>query len=238
MKKFTYSIMFVLTFFFLLKTHNVNASQVKLDFTVVGTVNQNDTTMNTTIPNMNGYIVWSANNNVGSPYDPTGFHAIDGLVAPNFGPTNPYWLVIGMPQYLKITFPEPIFISKIVTYNIGMTRDWWAENVGGSGTGPEAGNRWTESSLWITSEGTDYDMGDIRVSDTPQVTDHVDLDINKTVTEIEYLFENINSPDYNYYAVNRIEIYTTEAIPEPTTIMLLLTSVSALMRRFCRKKIS
>ncbi|MEW6536220.1 MAG: PEP-CTERM sorting domain-containing protein [Candidatus Auribacterota bacterium] len=195
----------------------VNASDTKLNFTVVGTVNMADQTMNTTIPGVTGYVVWSTNISPSHPY-----HKIDGLVAPGYGPSNPYWLVVGMPTYLRIVFPEPVYITRIVTYNIALTTAW--------GTGPEAGDRWSESSLLVTSGGTDYDIGDIRVDANPAITDNADLAVNRYVTEIEYLFENITPPDYNYFAINRIEMYTP-AIPEPATAALVLASIAGLVRR-------
>ena len=227
MKTFTVCNLILTCVLALFMAASVVASEVQLDFTVVGTVNIADKTMNTTIDQMTGYIVWSTNK---APSHE--FHKISGLVASGLGPVDPYWLVIGMPTYLTITFPEPIYISKIVTYNIGMTTAW--------GTGPSAGDRWSESSLWVTSEGTDYDMGDIRVDDTPSVTDYVELSIDKTITEITYLFENIHSPDYNYYAVNRIYIYTTapdfsSAIPEPATVVMGLVSLLGISFRKLRK---
>ncbi len=208
--------------------NTAHASEIKLNFTVTQPVDISDTTLHTSIEQLAGDIVWSTNKTPSHPY-----HVISGLVANGYGPTAPYWLVIGMPAYLRITFPEPIYISKIRTYNIGMTSANY-------GPAPVYGNRWAESSLFVTSEGIQYDIGDIRVDDSPHEMDFVDLIINRYVTQVEYIFENITQPDHNYYAINRVEMYTTtqtdDAIPEPTSIICLLAGCFSIVLQRMKNK--
>ena len=124
------------------------------------------------------------------------------------------------PDYLRIEFPEAVYLTKIRTYNVAYD---------GIGSGA---HRWMESFLTVSSNGVDYtQVGDVAIDDTPNYHDYVDITINAWVQYIEYqpYEDGDNTP--NFYGIAEIMMFMDDSpviaptVPEPASILLICISL-------------
>ncbi len=124
-------------------------------------------------------------------------------------------------EYLRIDFPEAVYLTKIRTYNVAYV---------GTGNGAY---RWMESLLMVSADGIDYtQVGDVTVNLTPSYDDYVDIEINAWVQAIEYLPYEDGENTPNYYGMSDVIMFMDDnpmpnqpAIPEPASVMLMCCSL-------------
>lgn len=206
------------------------AAEVKIDQTVVSGGGYIESTMQTSSSMFDGTMLWTAEySSYNHPQYPQLYH-MEYLVDDTLeGGMTYYWL----PEYqgyLRIDLPEPIYITKIRTYNV-------------ASTGSYSFLRWSEATLKTSTDGINFTQaGEIDLDADPHQLDYVDIVINAYITSI--LFDDkIVYPSPTYYAMNEIEFYTdntiattlggvpTNSIPEPASIMLLLAGCAGLLKR-------
>ena len=211
------------------------ASETQIDFVRQSGGGYLDDDMYTTATGINGSIHWICDlpafkSGVSSTYYHMAY-LIDGI---SDNTANHIWMPqtvnnSGIPcQYLRIEFPEAVYLTKIRTYNVGYVY-----------TG-DAPNRWMESFLMISQNGVDYTMaGDVSIDSTPEYTDYVDIEINDWVQVVEYqpYEDGQNTP--NYYSMAEIIMFTDDnplsAVPEPASIMLIGSAVAGFVLRRRKK---
>lgn len=193
------------------------ADNVKLDFILVADGGPGQAEMTTSIDGIQGNILWTATSpTYNHPYYQLK-HLIDDSIATQVH--EYYWLPYLNNTDLLIDFPEPVYITKIRTYNY-------------VGYYSGQGHRFSESAIWTSQDDTMFEhQGDVLLDGTPAWNDYVDIVINDYISSVEYRYI---SSGY-YYAINQIEFYTSDAppasIPEPATCVLTLISVLSISMR-------
>ncbi len=195
--------------FFLILSSSLHCVETKINFSATSGGGYYDYQMHTSAAGIVGDIYWESNLR---SYQNGNYYYMQYLIDSVFdGSHNHYWLVQGgLPSYLKIVFPQSVYLTKIRTHHIAYT-EW-----------PGGDNRWLESDLYVSSNGTNFSQaGTILVDSTPSVSDYVDIAINSWVTEIKYLpFINKAS---SYSAMGEVEIFMDSnfQIPEISSAILV-----------------
>lgn len=232
--KRTVVILIFITFFSSLST-GITASELQIDFTVQSGGGYLDDNMYATASGISGNIHWICDLPSFQSGSSSSYYHMSYLVDGVYDNThNNYWMPQSNrdsgapPQYLKIEFPEPVYLTRIRTFNVAYIA-----------TAPELGKyRWMESYLWTSENGTDYvQMGDVAIDETPNYHDYVDISINSWVQYVEYRFYEDGENIPNYYGMGEVIIFMDDtpqedtAVPEPATLGLLAISVSGLIRK-------
>lgn len=170
MKKTVLLFMFFCMCFVLI--NDLQGSEVKIDFSLLSGGRFLDDDMYTTAPGIDGSIHWvsqlpSLQSGVSSSY----YHIAYLIDGEHDGIQTNYWLANSPkssgnpPDYLRIEFPAPVYLTRVRTYNVA-----WI------GPTSDPGRlRWMESLLWISDNGVDY----TQVATSPST-----VHLMKTITSI------------------------------------------------------
>ncbi|MEW6536213.1 MAG: discoidin domain-containing protein [Candidatus Auribacterota bacterium] len=206
------------------------SAEVKLNFTVTSGGGIGASTMYTSASGIDGNFYWESKQGSWPEYASPGAYDLSNIVDGNPGPNGyNYWLTAPASyptEYLKVVFPESIYLTKIRTYNIADMNYYYSTN----------SKRWMESNLWISTDGVNFtNFGSIGVDANPDEPDFVDIAINDSVRAIEYR-SFVTNPAH-YYGMGEVEFYTDDqppipaAIPEPASLALIALGIAGLLKR-------